>query len=109
MPGGVMGEEATTGGPDQQEIPEGSTVVKVSWVELEVPSPALLWDTASLTFAAVLYTAGITVLGVLVAPPRWEIRLGYAVLCVVALILILTKLKAVMIKASKRIIGRLAD
>jgi hypothetical protein len=68
-----------------------------------------LWDTGSLTFAAVVYTAAITIIGVLIATLWWPWRVLYAVLAVVIFVLGLTVLKARVIRVSRRIVGRLGD
>jgi hypothetical protein len=66
-----------------------------------------LWDTASLTFAAVLYTALITIVGVLVATlDFWPGRVLYAVGAVLLLVLLLTTLKVSVIRLSKWILGK---
>jgi hypothetical protein len=80
-------------------------------VKVDVMPPTVtvetLWDTASLTFAAVLYTALITIVGVLVAPLAfWPDRVLYAVGALLLLVLLITTLKVSVIRLSKWILGK---
>lgn len=97
---------------EQPQAPKDATV-QVPKIDssAEVPPPTIsvevLWDTTSITFAAVLYTAAITIVGVLVAPLGWPWRVVYAVGALALLVLGLTVLKPVVIRLSKRAIGKL--
>jgi uncharacterized YccA/Bax inhibitor family protein len=78
-----------------------------------IPTPTvsteILWDAASFTFVAVVYTAGIGVLGVVIATfGLWQLSVGYAVFAVTlgASILRVRRLKAWAILWAKRVLGK---
>lgn len=80
-----------------------------------IPTPTvsteILWDATSFTFVAVVYTAVIGILGLVIAPFGLAARIGYAVFAVTvgASILRVRRLKAWAILWAKRVLGKMPD
>jgi hypothetical protein len=79
----------------------------------DVPSPTVaaevhaLWDSVSLTFAAAVYAAALTLVGVLVAPLGWPYRVLYAALFAGLFLVGVTRGKDWIIRTARGIMGTL--